>query len=475
MTPRRTLAVTALTTAGLVLALTASGAPALPRAVPVPGSPGMGDHYFPRDGNGGINVLHYDIRDTYAFRAQRLSGWTRLTVRAKRDLSSFNLDFLLPVTGVKVEGVAAGVARPVRHELQITPAVAIAKGQTFRVRVNYNGLPGDFAYAGESNWLANANEAVAMNEPHMAPWWFPSNDHPRDKALMDIRVTVPMTRQVIANGQRMGRTVSNGMATVHWRAREPMATYNAFFAAGSFAIDRGVSRGLPWYVAASKRIPTAQRQVAMNMLRRTPAFVRWLQSQLGPYPFSTTGGVVTSLNPGFSLENQTRPTYPGLGRGSTSLMVHELAHQWLGDSVSVYNWRDIWLNEGAATFMEVRYAETHGGQPAHAWLMDRYTGAPRGDSFWKLRIANPGAGRIFDFRIYLRGGMALQALRQRVGNADFWRLMRSWVRGHRIDNGSTRDFLSVAERVTGENLNGFFNAWFFSPTKPARTRANGLS
>ncbi len=184
--------------------------------------------------------------------------------------------------------------------------------------------------------------------------------------------------------------------------------------------------------------------------------------------------MVTSLNPGFALENQTRPTYPGLGRGSTSLMVHELAHQWLGDSVSVQNWRDIWLNEGAATFMEVRHAETHGGQSAHAWLMDRYVGAPRSDPFWNLRIGNPGASRIFDFRIYIRGAMALQALRQRVGNADFWSVMRSWVRSHRIDNGSTGEFLAVAERVSGANLDGFFDAWFFTPAKPARTRANGL-
>ena len=471
---RRTLAIAALTTAGLVLTLGPSSAPAASRAVPVAGSEGIGDRYFPRDGNGGINVLEYEIHDRYRFGARRLSGWTRLTVRATQDLSSFNLDFLLPVSRVRVNGVAARHTRPVRHELRIAPAAPIAAGATFSVRVAYAGRPGQLSYAGESNWLADTAEVVTMNEPHMAPWWFPSNDHPRDKARMDIRVTVPRTRQVIANGRRVGRTVRNDLATVHWRAREPMAPYNAFFAAGSFAIDQGVSRGLPWYVAASKRIPPAQRRVTMDMLRRTPAFVRWLRSQLGPYPFSTTGGVVTSLNPGFSLENQTRPTYPGLGRGSTFLMVHELAHQWLGDSVSVRNWRDIWLNEGAATFMEVRYAETHGGRSAHRWLMDRYLGTPGSDPFWNLAIGDPGADRIFDFRIYLRGGMALQALRQRIGNADFWSVMRSWVRSNRIGNGSTAEFQAVAERVSGANLDGFFDAWFFTPTKPARTRANGL-
>jgi aminopeptidase N len=470
---RRTTAVAAATAAGLALTLGPAGDPAASRAAPTPGSAGIGDRYFPRDGNGGINVLAYDVRDRYQFAKRTLSGSTRLTIRATKGLSRFNLDFLLPVTQVRVKGVAAIVDRPVRHELQITPATPIPRGRTFIVRVDYSGRPGDFSYAGESNWLASADEVVTMNEPHMAPWWFPSNDHPRDKARMDIRVTVPQAMQVIANGRLVGRTVRNGLATVHWRAREPMAPYLAFFAAGSFAVDRGGNRRLPWYVAASRQIPTAQRAVAMDMLRRTPALVRWLQSQLGDYPFSTTGGVVTSLGPGFSLENQTRPIYSSLRRGSTSLLVHELAHQWLGDSVSVQSWRDIWLNEGAATFMEVRYAETHGGRSAHRWLMDRYATAAR-NPFWNLKIGNPGAARMFDSRIYLRGGMALQALRQRVGNADFWRVMRTWVRSNRIGIGSTREFRAVAERVSGANLNGFFNAWFFTPAKPARTAANGL-
>ena len=100
----RPLAVAAVT-GGLVLSLSASGAPAVSRAAPTPGSDGIGDAYFPRDGNGGINVLEYDIHDRYAFGTGRLSGYTRLTVRATRDLSSFNHDFLLPVSRVKPESL----------------------------------------------------------------------------------------------------------------------------------------------------------------------------------------------------------------------------------------------------------------------------------------------------------------------------------------------------------------------------------
>ncbi|QBR94104.1 hypothetical protein [Nocardioides euryhalodurans] len=203
-----------------------------------PGSPGIGDGYFPIDGNGGLDVLRYDIHDRYRFREGRLSGHTTLTVRATQDLSSFHLDFLLPVRRVAVAGVPADVARPRQHELRITPAEPLAAGTRFRVRVTYDGHPGPVGYDGEKNWLADEHEVVAMNQPHMAPWWFPANDHPSDKALMDISITVPRGRQVVANGNPVGRERDGALVTHHWRSDEPMATYLAMFAAGSFRVER---------------------------------------------------------------------------------------------------------------------------------------------------------------------------------------------------------------------------------------------
>ncbi len=471
--PLLAVALTATMTVGLAVAGTATAeAP----AAPVAGAAGIGDPYWPLDGNGGIDVTKYEIRNRYAFASKRLSGRTRVELRATSELSSFSLDFLLDVSKVLVDGERADFTKTDGgHELRITPAEPLAAGSKHAVVVSYDDHPASHSYAGENNWLAGKHEVVTMNEPHMAPWWFPSNDHPQDKAIVDVRIRVPRGREVISNGELKGRHVGKRSTTWHWRADEPMVPYLAFFAAGDFTIARGVHQGLPWLVAVSQGLSQADEEASMRLMRKTPAVVAGLEKDLGDYPFSVVGGLTTSLGVGFALENQTRPTYPAVGSSYTSLVVHELAHQWFGDDVAVQQWRDIWLNEGFATFMEWRWSETHGGRTGAKILDDYYENVAAQSDFWRVAIADPGAANVFDDAVYGRGAMTLQALRNRVGGRDFWRILRSWIREQDGGNGSTEEFEALATRVSGEDLAGFFTAWLRTTAKPARTAANGLA
>ena len=463
-----------------LVASTLAGTPAADgREAAPPGAPGIGDPYFPLDGNGGIDVLSYDIHDRYRFPTHRLSGWTALRLRATQGVSRFDLDFLLPVSGVTVDGRTVRYHQSA-HELVIR--AALTEGQTARVVVRYDGLPEQYSYTGESNWLASDQEVVAMNQPHMAPWWFPANDHPLDKADVTVSITVPRAERVISNGRQVRRVVDGPLATTTWRSDEPMVPYLAFFAAGRYAVAQGELDGRPWLVAVSKALPTASQQVALRLMKRTPELLQWLESVIGPYPFSVTGGLTTSLPVGFALENQTRPTYPfmGEGAGAVSTVVHELAHQWFGDSVAVEKWRDIWLNEGFASFFEAYYDETHGGQSGDAWLRSQYA-RPGSDDFWHHQVADPCpdnqdcVSSIFAGFVYERGAMALQALRNVIDDDDtFLSLLGQWAADRADGNGNTAQFQALAEEVSGLDLDGFFDAWVHSTTKPADTAANGL-
>lgn len=445
-------------------------------AAPSDGASGIGDPYWPLDGNGGIDVRSYAIDNRYGLTSKRLEGRTTVRLVATSDLSSFSLDFLLKVDKVTVDGTRAAYAKADGgHELRITPAVPLAAGTEHTVVVTYDDHPASYAYAGENNWLASRREVVTMNEPHMAPWWFPANDHPLDKARVDVRITVPNGREVISNGELKGRRVGKRSTTWHWRADEPMVPYLAFFAAGDFTIARGTHHGLPWLVAVSQGLGERDQRASMRLMKRTPGVVAGLEEDLGDYPFSVVGGLTTSLNPGFALENQTRPTYPAVGGGYTGLIVHELSHQWFGDDIAVQGWRDIWLNEGFASFMEWRWDETHGGRSGDAILRSYYDDVSAQSEFWKVTVADPGASKVFDSAIYNRGAMTLQALRNKVGDDVFWRIIRTWIGEQQGGNGTTEEFEDVAGRVSGQDLTAFFTAWLRTPSKPAKTADNGLS
>jgi aminopeptidase N len=251
-----------------------------------------------------------------------------------------------------------------------------------------------------------------------------------------------------------------------------MATYLAFFVAGRFQVRSGTAHHLPYLVAVSRDLGAGARRAALRGLLTTPQIVGWLQRQLGPYPFARTGGVVTSLDPGFSLENQTRPVYPQ--RVTRLLMVHELAHQWFGDSVSVHHWADVWLNEGFATYMEHRWTATHGGSTTSQWLHSAYASYASDSSFWDLVVADPGRGDLFDWPVYERGAMTLAALRNVIGDHTFDHLLRRWATLHRYGHGTTQAFEALAEQLSGQDLTSFFDAWVQEPGRPADTASNGL-
>ncbi len=212
---------------------------------------------------------------------------------------------------------------------------------------------------------------------------------------------------------------------------------------------------------------------AAAALKREPEILRFLSGYLGPYPFKQAGGIVDDdPDLAYALENQTRPIYSKdffIGNyvvDDSSVVVHELAHQWTGDSVSVARWQDIWLNEGFATYTEWLWSE-HEGNGTAQQIFDAFAAQPA-DSFpWGVTIGDPGADDVFDGAVYYRGAMTLHALRTRIGDDAFFRLLRRWTAVHKGGNATIDQFQALAERISGQKLALFFRTWLYSPDKPA--------
>jgi aminopeptidase N len=464
-----------LTVAASVAALVLA-APSSAVAAPAPGAPGVGDPYFPTYGNGGYDVRHYRVVTSYDPATDRIRGRTTITARATQDLSRFDLDFALTTSEVLVNGYRARI-HTAGTELVVTPRNPVERGGRMDVVVTYTGIPSTVEVNGLTPWMRTADGALAVGEPEISSWWFPSNDHPRDKATYDIVTSVPAGVEVISNGRLRSHATRSGRTVWHWREAQPMATYLAYVAIGQYEITRGVtSSGVPWLNAFSKMLDergTAARQ----SVGATPRIIEWESRLFGPYPFDTVGGVVPAHDFGFALENQSRPVYtPGFwadGRYD-AVVVHELAHQWFGDSVSVHNWRDIWLNEGFASMAEWLYTEDHGGPSAQETFDGTYGNVPADDPFWDVVIGDPGAANLFHRAVYDRGAMTLQALRNRVGDATFRRILRDWVRQHHFGDASVADFVALSEHDSGMDLENFFRAWLYTGSKPAATSENGI-
>lgn len=466
----------ALPTIGLALAAllaptafaTASGSQA-PKAHTKfhPGSAGVGDPYFPQEGNGGYDVGHYTLDLSYHPKVKRLGGIARIQARATTNLSRFDLDLKgMQVTAVRVDGKPATFTRN-GQELMITPRFGLPEGMPFTVAVHYRGKPNTIAgsplvFGSPYGWIYTKDGVFVGNEPNAASTWYPCNDHPSDKASFTFNITAPTDRRVVANGQLVAHHERGHQATYVWNETRPMATYLSTIDIGNWDVEHGhTPDGIPQTVAADPSLA----QQSGDVFDKTGAITDYWHDVFGPYPFRSTGAIVDNVpKVGFSLETQTRPIYGQVPRQGT--MAHELAHEWYGDSVSVATWQNIWLNEGFATFASRLWHEHTGGASTWEWFQQTYNTIPASADFWNLAVAEPGRASIFTAPVYTRGAMTLAALRHKIGDEDFFKLLQTWASAHRHGNATTTEFISMAEKVSGQGLDHFFRVWLRQTHKP---------
>jgi aminopeptidase N len=430
-----------------------------------PGAPGIGDPYYPGLGNGGFDVEHYGLDLTWLADEGVLEGVTTIEATATQDLSRFNLDLHeLQVRAVTVEGEPAQ-HRHEGRELVIEPTEHLAEGTTFTAVVSYGGVPvpiDEGTDIFDLGWHRDGREAFVVSEPSGAQTFFPVSDHPSDKATYTIRVTAPEDLTVAANGLLVSEN-DTGHGTRSWtyEARDPMASYLVQVAIGDLElVDAGTVGGVPVRHALHRALGDAAHQYVES----TADMITMLAEVFGPYPFEAIGVLAVDEPLGFALETQTLPIFGSdlIGGMPQEILLHELAHQWVGDAVSPATWQDIWLNEGFATYAEWLWLERTGVAPA-AETARRYDGLAQLDA---PPPGDPGPNELFTGTVYIRGGMTLQALREQVGDDAFFEILRRWIAEQRDGTASTFDLIGLAQAVSGQQLGGLFQSWLYGDDLP---------
>jgi len=448
-----------------VLALSLLLPPAAGAPAPGEGSAGVGDPLFPTAGNGGYDVRHYALSVRYQHQDGAIDAVATISARATQRLTSFQLDLHgLQVDGVRVRSAPAAFRRS-GDELVVTPSTPIGAGDAFRVRVAYSGVPSTYIDPDGSRegWLPTADGAVVVNQPVGAMTVLPVNNHPSDKATWQVRLDVPRGLTGVSNGRLMSQETSEQRSIWTWRSADPMASFLMTMTIGRF--QRHTAQAVDGTPILTFADPSFDPQAVRDSVATARTVQDWLTQRFGDYPFATSGAIIDRADVGYALEVQTRPFYPFVpGAG---LQVHELAHQWFGNQVSPSTWQHIWLSEGFATYAEWLWAERT--VPGRAEILFRqYYARPETDSLWRPAPARPGdASHLFGEPVYIRGAMALHALRTRVGDADFYAIARTWVQSHAGSDADTADLRQLAEEVSGEELGGLFRDWVWTDGKPA--------
>ncbi|MFB7504800.1 M1 family metallopeptidase [Streptomyces broussonetiae] len=458
----------ALLASAVSVCLLAAAAPAEPL--------GVGDRLYPYLGNPGYDVASYDLSFTYPGRNDKpLEAVTTIDARTTADLERINLDFAHgTVRSVEVDGHPADFTSA-GEDLVVTPDHPLSEGSWTRITVRHTSDPVP-AKDQDGGWVRTSDGLAMANQADAAHLVFPCNDHPSDKAMFTFHVTAPNAYTVVANGLPAG--ADRGASTTTWtyRTQHPMATELAQVSIGRSAV---VHHDGPDGLAVRDVVPAADQKALDPWLAKTPDQIAWMESKVGKFPFETYGVLMAQASTGFELETQTlslfeknlftEPAYPKWY--VESVMVHELSHQWFGDSVSPRTWSDVWLNEGHATWYEALYAE----EKAHRPMEDRMKLAYASSDRWREAGGPPALPKapapgqkigIFRPNIYDGAALVLYALRQEIGRQAFERLERVWVRVHRDSTATTADFAQLASTISGRDLSGFFKAWLYGEKTP---------
>ncbi|WP_084497030.1 M1 family metallopeptidase [Nocardia amamiensis] len=436
------------------------------------------DEYLPQNGNRGYRVSRYELELAYRVAGNRLTGRATITAVTTATRPRFALDLAqaLTVAKVFVNGTKAAKFTHQHGKLVITPQQRIPAGGVLSVVVQYGGIPKPVRGPwGEVGWEELTEGALVASQPNGAASWFPCDDHPSSKASYRISITTDSPYYALANGTLLRKQTKASQTTWVYEQPEPMPSYLATIQIGHYRKHRIGPIHAP--VPMQAVLPARLRANFDHDFARQPTMLEVFTEKFGPYPFEGYTVVVTDDELEIPIEAQGISIFGANHcdgrRGAERLVAHELAHQWFGNSLTIRQWRDIWLHEGFACYAEWIWSEAAGGPTA-----DQLARAARHNLSRQpqdIIVGDPGPRRMFDDRVYKRGALTLHALRLELGDSTFFNLLREWTIRYRHSSVTTEEFTDLAGHYSLVPLRPLWEAWLLAEPLPQLPPHGGAS
>jgi aminopeptidase N len=424
---------------------------------------------YPRQA--GVDAIHYVFRLALSDATDVINGRVTVTVKFAADgVREVQLD-LTSADGGKGMTVQSVDALPFVHEgnrLRITLPAPSRAGQEFSFTVAYSGVPGAGLHIGPN--MHGERAMFSDSWPTNARQWLPVIDHPSDKATGEFIVTAPNHYQVVSNGLLIEEfDLPGGLRRTHWKQSVPIASWlHALGVARFTSHHAGTVHGIPLQTWVFPQNRDAGLALFEDLSRRTLAF---FIDHVGPYSYEKLANVqAVGISGGMELASAIFYGEKDVVSGRAPV-VHEIAHQWFGDSVTERDWDDVWLSEGFATYFALLFTEHDGGRDAFVEGLKRsreqvFAGTQKLPDAPIVHRNLDDMRRVLNNLVYQKGGWVLHMLRAEVGTERFWLAIRNYYRRYQNQNASTAELRAVFEEVAGRDLEWFFTQWLTRPGVP---------
>lgn len=449
------------------------------------------------------DIIHMKLEVQFDYKKARMNGKVTLDVRpyfyptATLTLDAKNFDF----HKVQIKTKTGNQDLQYKYDgekINIQLDREYKKSDTYQVYMEYTAKPNERTLGGSSaissdKGLYFINPDSSETGKHVEIWtqgeteanscWFPTNDKPNEKITHELLITVRDEFETLSNGLLISsKKNSDGTRTDHWKMSKPHAPYLVMMAIGDYAIviDKWKkSNGQEMEVAYF--VEKEYEQYARDIFGKTPKMLEYFSKRLGvEYPWEKYAQVVVRDYVSGAMENTTATIHGDflyrtkrelLDDHNESIIAHELFHHWFGDLVTCESWANLPLNESFANYSQFLWDEyEHGADVAdhYAYIeMNGYLLSTKQSGYADMvRFDYVDKEEMFDAHSYNKGGRILHMLRNIIGDEAFFESTRVYLTENQYQPAEMHHLRLAFEKVTGEDLNWFFNQWFFAKGHP---------